>query len=342
MAKERGRRAAAITVSSCRIGQVRKAAWVGILFPDTADRATRNGPSAVHPRGVLNVVRMPQFLTNNYLRSRNLLLRWRWYVMYFLARAGRPVVIERPIGKARHRHAICLLTVTPDTDQLDFFRRLTDYDIYVVCDDNTADIESLNARYDAFVFVRMDEMHCLRRGFRQLNAFVKNGVPSSWDKALGYFYEIIPERHEHVWFLESDVFVPSVETIPAIDAKYGDSYDLLSQTFEAFEDVPNWPFWHKHHDRSLPRVRSQVSAIRCSKTFIDRVGKYAAAHGRLIFLESFFPSLAIRDGLRFEGIAELATILFHKRWEPGEFSAENLYHPVKDLRLQAAARLRFR
>jgi len=290
----------------------------------------------------MNVVRMPQFLTNNYLRARNLLLRWRWYAFYFLTRAGRPVVIERPIGKPRHRNAICLLTVTPDTDQLDFFRRLTDYEIYVVCDDNTADIESLRARYDPFVFIRMDELHCLRRGFRQLNAFVKNGVPSSWDKSLCYFHEVIPDRHEHVWFLESDVFVPSVETIPAIDAKYGDSYDLLSQAFEAFEDVPDWPFWHKHHDRSLPRVRSQVSAIRASKTFIDRVGKYATAHGRLIFLESFFPSLAIRDGLRFEGIAELATILFHKRWEPGEFSAENLYHPVKDLRLQAAARLRLR
>ena len=298
--------------------------------------------SAVHPRGALNAVRMSQLLTSNYLRSRNLLLRWRWYVMYFLTRACRPVVIERPIGKARHRHAICLLTVSPDTDQIDFFHRLTDYEIYVVCDDNTTDIESLREKYNEIVFVRMDEMHCIRRGFHQLNALVKNGVPSSWDKALCYFYEVNPNRHEHVWFIESDVFVPSVETIPAIDAKYGDSHDLLSKAFEAFEDVPDWPFWHKHHDRSLPRFRSLMCAIRASKTFIDRVGKYAAAHRRLIFLESFFPSLAIRDGLRFEGIAELATILFHKRWEPGEFSAENLYHPVKDLRLQAASRLRFR
>jgi hypothetical protein len=284
---------------------------------------------------------MPQLVTTIHRFSHNLLLRWRWYATYFLTRAGRPVVIERPAGDARHRHAICLLTVRPDMDQLDFFRSLTGYDVYVVCDDNTADIASLRARYDEFVFVRMDELHCLRRGFRQVNALVKNGVPSSWDKALCYFSEVIPDRHEHVWFLESDVFVPSIATLPAIDAKYGDSSDLLSQRFEAFADVPDWPFWHKHHDRSLPRFKSQVSAIRASKTFIDRVGQYAAVNGRLIFLESFFPSLAIREGLRFGEIAELHTILFHKRWDPGEFSAQNLYHPVKDMRLQAAARRQF-
>jgi hypothetical protein len=276
------------------------------------------------------------------LALRNRLLRWRWWATYFLTRFGRRVMIERPAGDVRHRHAICLLTVTPDTEQLDFFRGLTGYDIYVVCDDNTADIEPLRARYHDFLFVRIDELHCHRRGFRQLNAFVKNGVPSSWDKALCYFCEVIPDRHEHVWFLESDVFVPSTETLPAIDRKYGDAADLLSQRFEAFADVPNWPFWHKHHDRSLPRFRSQVSAIRAGKTFIARVAAYAASHGRLIFLESFFPSLAVREGLRFEGIEELASILFHKRWKPDEFRPENLYHPVKDLRLQAAARSQFR
>jgi hypothetical protein len=287
------------------------------------------------------VARLLQLANKVWLASRNRLLRWRWWAAYFLQRSGRPIAITRPNHDVRHRHAICLLTVTPDKEQLDFLRELTGYEVYVVCDDNTADIEPLRARYDAFVFVRMDEMHCRLRGFHELNALVKHGVPSSWDKALCYFCEVIPGRHDNVWFLESDVFVPSTETLPAIDRKYGDEADLLSQRFEAFADVPGWPFWRKHHDRSLPRFRSQVCAIRASRTFIARVGEYAATHGRLIFLESFFPSLAVREGLSFAEIEELAPILFHKRWHPDEFRPESLYHPVKDLQLQVAARRRF-
>lgn len=275
------------------------------------------------------------------LRVRRILLRWRWYAWHLLARARHPVVAVAPADPPRHRTAICLLTEIPDATQLEFLRGIPGYDLLVICDDNAHDLAPLRASCRDTVFVQVDELRCLRAGYRQLNAVVKFGVPSAWDKAMYFLGDVIPNRYEHVWFLESDVLVPAVDTIPAIDARYGDGPDLLSGPVSSYADMPDWYFWSKHHDASLPRVRCQASAIRASRSLIGRIRSYAATRGRLIFLESFLPSLAVRDGLRCEDIAELATIDYHARWDSAEVRRSNLYHPVKRLTEHQRVQRRF-
>ncbi|MFM9058296.1 MAG: hypothetical protein ACKOSQ_04115 [Planctomycetaceae bacterium] len=275
------------------------------------------------------------------LRVRRILLRWRWYAWHLLARARHPVVTVPPADPPRYRRAICLLTEIPDTTQIEFLRGIPGYDLLVICDDNTYDLTLLRASCRDTVFVQVDELRCLRAGYRQLNAVVKFGVPSAWDKAMYFLGDIISDRYEHVWFLESDVLVPAIDTIPAIDAKYGEGPDLLSGTVSSYADMPDWYFWSKHHDSSLPRVRCQASAIRVSRSLIGRVRSYAAKQGRLIFLESFLPSLAVRDGLRCEDIPELDTVQYHARWDPAAVQRSNLYHPVKQLTEHQDAQRRF-
>ena len=63
----------------------------------------------------------------------------------------------------------------------------------------------------------------VNEGFQNTHTIIKGAT--SREKALYYFYKN-DINYDHIWFIEEDVFIPTIETIKNIDIKYPDN-DLL-------------------------------------------------------------------------------------------------------------------
>ena len=114
---------------------------------------------------------------------------------------------------------ICLLSVKPCAKTYEFFRDLkkqSAYEVIIVIDDNKHEIPG----YDGIVpLIKMDPTICEKVGFKSCIQWLNNKAVSR-DKALYYFNHVYDKPYENIWFVEEDVFIPSVKTIQNMDAKY--------------------------------------------------------------------------------------------------------------------------
>jgi len=74
-----------------------------------------------------------------------------------------------------------------------------------------------------------------------------------------------------------------------------------------------------------------MCAVRLSKNLINKINEYAKKYNTLFFLEVLFPTVTIKNNLKFNNPEELKEIHWKSEFEKNNILKANLYHPVKNL-----------
>ncbi len=251
--------------------------------------------------------------------------------------------------KNSKKYAICIVAYQPDERLIQLYDNLnkTNYDFYVVVDDNNFDIQYLETKYPTFHFIKINEEDCKQKGYYGLNYYIKKGEPSGWEKAIYYFCENKINQYSYIWFLEDDVFIPHQNTLYDIDhLKNTQNIDFISKSNESFS--AKWEhsdavlkiapsFLHKSLHISL------ICAIRISNAFLIKIKEYIQENGRMFFAESFFITLANEYHLSILNPDFMKTIFFRKNWTIQNIlqHPHSIIHPIKNISQQVNFRSLF-
>jgi hypothetical protein len=226
---------------------------------------------------------------------------------------------------------ICFITKRPNKYLVQLaleITELTDFQPIIVVDDNKFDDYIINQS-----LIKLDDAEVIKRGYALSNYQHVKKNPSGWDKALFYCCEVLKDV-EHVWFIEDDVFIPSIQALVDLDLKSGEA-DLVCEKKDFYLDEIYWPHWEQA--RGLlpePWVKSLACMVRLSNNMLIAVKNYAAKNIRLVFIELLFTSLAVHNEMLVYNPKELSTITW--TWKKGFWTFKdisthpnNFFHPVK-------------
>ena len=247
--------------------------------------------------------------------------------------------------------AICLLCIRPNKIQIDFFNTISNYKLFMLCDDNNC-----NMNIENIEVIKIDDNECFNSGFKNSNCCVEKN-PSAWDKVFYYFSKINPNNFDYVWILEDDVFVPNNDAFWNLDNKYG-AADLLSRSNICNSQINDWQLWYSANNKyDLPWYSSMVCCCRISNKLFAEIGKYVEEKGELFFIETMINTIANHKNLIIKEVEEFEDIIAKARlgnryrhfsngkiiWMTKSIPniRENyLYHPVKNIELQEASRIK--
>jgi len=226
------------------------------------------------------------------------------------------------------KNAICFLTVRPLPHFYDFCKTLQNgsYDVFICIDDNSYEIPNYN---NELPIIKYDNRVCEQAGFKGTVAQISNRACSR-DKALYHFCKI-NTSYTQVWFIEEDVFIPSINTIQYLDNKHKCG-DLLTQSHTTYFKKNYdwwWPLIYQQTPLNPPYAISFICAIRVSNNLLRIINDYADQYKSLFMDEAFFSTLAFRNELSIIVAPELSTIEWRRTWNLHEIKKTNLYHPMK-------------
>lgn len=158
------------------------------------------------------------------------------------------------------------------------------------------------------------------------------------DKAL-YFLTNIAPKYELVWLIEDDVLIPSSTTLNHLDKKYPNA-DLIVPPYSIVQSSSETNDWHWPKIRHLiafpfPWAHGMTCAVRFSKNFIQHLAEYVHREKKLFHDEAVFTTLAIHTNLTIETPPAMHYILYQAKEPFKAVDAMHLYHPVKNLSIQA-------
>lgn len=229
---------------------------------------------------------------------------------------------------------------------LDFYSKLSDlYDIYFICDTQD-DLSEIKNKYTNVNFFQIEDSICLENGYHKSCIITMSKVVVAWDKALYYFIKL-NNSYDYVWFLEDDVFIPTIDTISNMDRKYPDQdYLCPSNGLNESGQLNSW--WWPHinkkytlNEYKLPWSCSMVCAVRMSKKLLENLGERVNINKELLFIETMFNTVASNARCSVVVCPELSTIVYSHNWRPEHIRPENLYHPIKDPNIQTQYRQKF-
>jgi len=232
---------------------------------------------------------------------------------------------------------ICFLTVKPPKIFFDFCKRLKSIDYRVsVCIDDDNYVVSPDKDID---IIKINRTICENAGYKNLVAWFTNRACSR-EKALYYYNRIDKTDWTDIWFIEEDVFVPTVDTIRLIDQKESNrTADLLSASNSITTPQTDmsgwwWPLVLRHTKLNPPYSSSMICAIRVSKQMMMYIDQYAKQHLNMFMDEAFFNTIALKNNLIVITPLELAPIDCCQAWRIGDIDRFKLYHPVKNIQQQ--------
>ena len=109
--------------------------------------------------------------------------------------------------------------------------------------------------------------------------------------------------------------------------------DLLSNCYEENSNGSknNW-HWHRIQIQDQPPYYyGMMCIVRFSKEMINCINTYAYKNKTLFFLEALFPTIAIKNNLKYNCPSEFHNIHYRCDFTKNDINVNNLYHPVKDL-----------
>jgi hypothetical protein len=135
--------------------------------------------------------------------------------------------------------------------------------------------------------------------------------------------------------MEDDVFFQNEDTLLTLDHQYIDD-DLLSNNYgENTSGEKNTWHWNRINIQyPPPYYNGMMCAVRFSKTMMNCLHNYAKEHKTLFFLEALFPTIAIKNHLKYSNPSEFKNIHYKYDFKEEEIDTKNLFHPVKDLSRQ--------
>ena len=171
-------------------------------------------------------------------------------------------------------------------------------------------------------------------GFCNSSTLVMPKLPCiAWDKAL-YMCAVRDTRDDFVWFVEDDVLFPSPNHLlelladaESAGAEYVCPHDQVNTSGDT-------RFWHWHElakQIDPPWGGSLVVVVGMSRRLLQAIKDFAAARGRLMFIETLFSTLAMHLDLKTLHPPQIRHLTYngeHDRRHPGE-----IMHPVKNPRV---------
>lgn len=234
--------------------------------------------------------------------------------------------------------ALCFLTRQASSEIIQFALEVSRYvsslDILIIVDDNN--IITLPIFSSTVRLLQFNDTICIKYGFYGTNTLDSRKICSAWDKAL-YYFSRQSSHYSFVWFIEEDVFIPSVQAFKSVHELYSSSYDLVVGDIEynTNGDSTNWYHWYLVPGTfTLPWARGMVGAIGCSRSLLFTINEYAKWRGQLTFIEFLFHTLSIQNNnMSIVTPYELDTIRYRDPFTLQQVQARpnNWWHPMKDL-----------
>jgi hypothetical protein len=230
------------------------------------------------------------------------------------------------------KKCICLICIEPNPIWINFLNKFRQYDIFIVCDNNTIDYSKKYNNEEKIQFIQMHESICLNNGFINLCEVTISKPVTAWDKAL-YYFSSINTDYDHVWMIEDDVFFYNENTILRIDNNY--KHDDLLTTPEIYTNMDGakskWQ-WHRIFPQVYPPYsHCMCCVIRISSNMLGKIKDYAQRTKRLFFLEAFFPTLCISYNLRYGTPVELMNVVYRQEFAIQNIDRFHIYHPIKQI-----------
>ena len=227
-------------------------------------------------------------------------------------------------------NAICLITHKPNASFLHFLNAFTEYDIFIIIDDNANKYTGLKGSFPRLNIIQIPNSVCEKSGIINTSAITLKKSVSGWDKAV-YYFSIHNDSYKQVWFIEDDVFFNSEKTLVAIDEKYVND-DLLCNSDLTFATNRNDWLWRIiRMNLPPPYVCGMMCACRMSNKMLQCLKEYGSKNKTLFFLEALFPTIALHNNLSCIQPEELLTITHRNVWDIETLTATNLYHPMKKI-----------
>jgi len=227
-------------------------------------------------------------------------------------------------------HAICLITFIPNKIWCNFLNSFTKYKIFIIVDNNNFNLSEFIKNYNNITFIKIKNVKCWLNGYIDTN-FTLNKLISGWDKAL-YYFGVENQTFDFIWFMEDDVLFYNENTIIQIDSQYIDD-DLLSNCFSENSNVDkNTWLWHRINVcYPPPYYAGMMCAVRFSKKMMKCINDYAYKNKTLFFLEALFPTIAVKNNLKYNNPIEFNKIYYRHNFKGETINKNSLYHPVKNL-----------
>ena len=185
--------------------------------------------------------------------------------------------------------AICFLTRSANSHLINFVEEIKKdnfADVYIMCDNN-------NIKFDKDYIIQIEDKRSFRNGFYNTTWF---GKPCSWDKSL-YYFCVIKKEYKFVWFIEDDVFIPSIEALKILNEKYNTS-DLVCKSNGCNNTGDLDWHWSKCVTFfGLPWYCSMTCMIGVSRKLLDSVLQFVRYKRKLAFQEIMFNTLAMKENL---------------------------------------------
>jgi hypothetical protein len=229
------------------------------------------------------------------------------------------------------KYAISFLSRQMNTELLEFIHEMNyKYNNVYCMNDLPKDNNNL---------IIFNDIDVINAGFQKLNnvSWINKNI-TAWEKALYYFCKINIE-HDYIWFIEDDVFIPHIDFLHEIDAKYPDADLLTKQNFSKDENT-TWLGWNRADLKLLdgPYYQSISCAIRVSRKLLTIISNFAKEKGQLVFLEFLFNSLAMQNNLKVETPRELSQIMFEEQYDYSQFNKKYMYHSIKNYKIHPVIR----
>jgi hypothetical protein len=227
-------------------------------------------------------------------------------------------------------NAICLITLRPNKIWCDFLNLFTQYKIFIIVDDCKLDLHDFINIYHNITFIQIGDNKCKDHGFVKISFIIKKLI-SGWDKAV-YYFTVENKNYDFVWFIEDDIFFYNEKTLLKIDNKYVDD-DLLSNRYFENENGSkhSWHWDNIHIEYQPPYYCGMMCAVRFSKKMMNSIHNYATKHKTLFYLEALFPTIAIKNNLKYSIPNEFKKIYFKYEFDKEDINEFNLYHPIKNM-----------
>jgi hypothetical protein len=227
-------------------------------------------------------------------------------------------------------NAICIITFIPNIIWCDFLNLFTTYKIFIIVDNNKFNLIKFKNNYKNIIFIQVEDTKCEQNGYINTNYAIKK-IISGWDKAL-YYFSIEDKNYDLIWFIEDDVFFYNENTIIQIDNQYIND-DLLSNGYGiSTNDNNQWYWWDKVNIQyPPPYYNGMMCAVRFSKNMLKCINEYAIKYNTLFFLEALFPTIAIKNNLKYNNPCEFNNITWKYSFEKKYINTNNFYHPVKKM-----------
>ncbi len=228
---------------------------------------------------------------------------------------------------------LCFLSVRPSIDFYDLcVRFVPKYTVFICVDDNDYIIPWKDERIH---IIRFSNKVCEDAGYHSTVLYFQKKACAR-DKALYYFSEIMSlPKHQQVWFVEEDVFLPSLHTLTRLDRKYKHT-DLLCRDLIPKSTALEWKFWNHCPFEEQHCIRTMICIIRLSGGALSSIREFVKRNHHLVLDEILFPSLATVDQWRIKCPVEFQYIRYRDTENnfpklPTDVNKKFAYHPMKNI-----------